>query len=545
MTTDCPACTRISSGNWNAGSPRSRPASVPEGITNVTSAAGVGARVPAEGAHAEASSIAPALSAMKTLHVDETISTCRPYIGTSHPPTPSGVVRFTARRGRARLPARVWFTIGWLAMIWTHILSGEESQPVSTTIDRPPSPPRPPRRAGHSAHSTASAPAAATPTPPRHRQSWLQRYQSHLLIGGLSVIVTAIALSLLILGSMSRSSVAPAPAPAQTAAGVPSNLATNVAITASEFKFSPTNVQVPVGQKVSFTLSNTGVVEHDFTIQNTAFSLSANPGQTASSVFTFDKPGVYNFFCSISGHKDAGMKGTLSVVDPSAAALVAHPAASSMADMPGMSTSSTPDVQPLPASLKPLPAPLVALPIDRTEPAYVRLDLTTQKVTAQLADGVAYDYWTFNGTVPGPMLRVREGDTVEINLHNAADAGVTHSIDLHAVTGPGGGAKVMQIAPGADGSFKFEALNPGVYIYHCATPMVAQHIASGMYGMIVVEPKAGLPKVDREFYLMQGDFYLQGQRGDTGLRAFDPNKMLDERPDYVLFDGGVGSLTSD
>jgi nitrite reductase (NO-forming) len=143
------------------------------------------------------------------------------------------------------------------------------------------------------------------------------------------------------------------------------------------------------------------------------------------------------------------------------------------------------------------------------------------------------------------MLRVREGDTVEIDLHNAADAGVTHSIDLHAVTGPGGGAKVMQVTPGEDGSFSFQALNPGVYVYHCATPMVAQHIASGMYGLIVVEPKAGLPRVDHEYYLMQGDFYLQGQRGDTGLRAFDLPKMLDERPDYVVFNGAVGALTGD
>ncbi len=141
------------------------------------------------------------------------------------------------------------------------------------------------------------------------------------------------------------------------------------------------------------------------------------------------------------------------------------------------------------------------------------------------------------------MLRVLQGDTVEIDLHNSADAGVTHSIDLHAVSGPGGGAAVMQIAPGADGAFKFQALYPGVYIYHCATPMVAQHIASGMYGMIVVEPKGGLTKVDREYYLMEGDFYLQGERGDTGLRAFDVNKMLAEQPDYVLFDGRVGSLT--
>jgi nitrite reductase (NO-forming) len=202
-------------------------------------------------------------------------------------------------------------------------------------------------------------------------------------------------------------------------------------------------------------------------------------------------------------------------------------------------------IKPLPANLQPLGVPQMAPPITRTEPAYVKFDLVTSKVTAQLADGVAYEYWTFNNTVPGPMLRVREGDTVEIDLSNAADAGVTHSIDLHAATGPGGGAKVMQIAPGEDGSFKFQALNPGVYVYHCATPMVAQHIASGMYGLIVVEPKSGLPKVDHEYYLMEGDFYLQGQRGDAGMRGFDLNKMLDERPDYVLFNGGVGSLTGD
>ena len=415
---------------------------------------------------------------------------------------------------------------------------------MATTLDRPPSPPRPARLDRHSDFPTASLP----PAPPRRTKNWIERYQSHVLIAGLSVVVTAIALSPLILGSMSRSTVSTAAAPAQATAATPINLTTSVSITASEFKFSPTSVNVPVGQKVAFTLNNTGVVEHDLAIQGTAFKISANPGRTATGEFTFDKPGTFDFFCSIPGHKDAGMKGTLSVVDPAAAAGVRQPApaaSSTVADMPGMAMGTTSDIQPLPADLKPLAVPQMAPPVDRTEPAYVRFDLTTQKVTARLSDGVAYDYWTFNGTVPGPMLRVREGDTVEIDLHNAADAGVTHSIDLHAVTGPGGGAKVMQIAPGQDGSFRFEALNPGVYIYHCATPMVAQHIASGMYGMIVVESKAGLPKVEREFYLVQGDFYLQGQRGDSGLRGFDLNKMLAEQPDYVLFNGAVGSLTGD
>jgi nitrite reductase (NO-forming) len=412
---------------------------------------------------------------------------------------------------------------------------------MSTTLDRPPVPSQPPRR---DEPQPQTDPARVT----GHERPWFERYQLHFLIGGVSLLIILIATSPMLLGALSRSSVAPARTPPASVAAVPSNLSTNVTITATEFKFSPNSIAVPLGQKVTLTLDNRGVVEHDVTVQGAGFSLSAKPGQTATGEFTFDKPGAFDFFCSIAGHKDAGMKGTLSVVDPAAAATVASASAPSMDNMPGMAASSSlsaPDIKPLPADLAPLPAPHADGPLNRTQPAYVKFDLTTQKVTAKMADGVAYEYWTFNGSVPGPMLRVLEGDTVEIDLHNAPDAGVTHSIDLHAVTGPGGGAKVMQIAPGEDGAFRFTALNPGVYIYHCATPMVAQHIASGMYGMIVVEPKAGLPKVDHEYYLMEGDFYLQGQRGDTGLRAFDVNKMLDERPDYVLFNGGVGSLTGD
>jgi nitrite reductase (NO-forming) len=305
---------------------------------------------------------------------------------------------------------------------------------MSVTLDRPPSPPRSPRGNHHSELDTDSKPPVSSISRGRN---WLERYQSHLLIAGLSIVVTAIALSPLILGSMSRSAVVTARAPAQSTSSAPTKLSTNVTITTSEFKFSPTSIQVPVAQKVSFTLNNSGVVEHDFTVQNTAFSLSAMPGQTATGEFTFEKAGVFEFFCSIPGHKDAGMKGKLTVADPTAAPQVAQ-VSNEMAGMPVITAAEAPNIQPLPADLKPLPAPHIAPPIDRTEPAYVKFDLTTQKVTAQIADGVAYDYWTFNGTVPGPMLRVREGDTVEIALHNAADAGVTHSIDLHAVTGPGG-----------------------------------------------------------------------------------------------------------
>jgi len=143
------------------------------------------------------------------------------------------------------------------------------------------------------------------------------------------------------------------------------------------------------------------------------------------------------------------------------------------------------------------------------------------------------------------MIRVRQGDTVDLTITNSADSTVTHSIDLHAATGPGGGAKATQVPPGGTAHIRFKAMNPGVYVYHCATPMVAHHIASGMYGLIVVEPPEGLAPVDHEFYVMQGDFYLDHGRGVTGLQDFSMEKMLDERPDYVLFNGAVGALTND
>ncbi|MCC6626764.1 MAG: nitrite reductase, copper-containing [Chloroflexi bacterium] len=192
-----------------------------------------------------------------------------------------------------------------------------------------------------------------------------------------------------------------------------------------------------------------------------------------------------------------------------------------------------------------LPLPVMAGPINRTQPATVKIDLETTELTATMADGVTYTYWTFNGTVPGPMLRVRVGDTVEVVLRNAKDSSVAHSIDFHSATGPGGGAKATQTMPGGETTFTWKALNPGVYIYHCATPMVAHHIANGMYGMIVVEPEQGLAKVDHEFYVVQGEFYAQGARGTQGHRGYSMDKMLDEKPDYVVFNGSVGALTGD
>lgn len=190
-------------------------------------------------------------------------------------------------------------------------------------------------------------------------------------------------------------------------------------------------------------------------------------------------------------------------------------------------------------------APEVPPPITRTHPTKVIIDLETKELTRELADGVEYTFWTFGGEVPGKFLRVREGDLVEFHLHNHPDSKWPHNIDLHAVTGPGGGAKSSLTAPGHSSVFSFKGLNPGLYVYHCATAPVGMHIANGMYGLILVEPKEGLPPVDREYYVMQSEFYTTGRYGESGLQAFSMEKALAESADYVVFNGSVGALAGD
>lgn len=190
-------------------------------------------------------------------------------------------------------------------------------------------------------------------------------------------------------------------------------------------------------------------------------------------------------------------------------------------------------------------APLVPPPVDRPGNAKVIVSLETIEVKGTLADGVQYTFWTFGGTVPGPFVRVRVNDVVQIRLKNADKSMHPHSIDLHAVTGSGGGAAVTQLGPGQEGAFEFKALNPGLYVYHCATPSVPEHIANGMYGLILVEPEKGLPRVDREYYVMQGEFYTKGKTLAAGLQALDPGKLTAERPEYVVFNGKMGALLGD
>jgi mono/diheme cytochrome c family protein len=170
-----------------------------------------------------------------------------------------------------------------------------------------------------------------------------------------------------------------------------------------------------------------------------------------------------------------------------------------------------------PQALRVTAPPEVPPPITRAAPAAVSVHLETTERKGALADGVEYEFWTFGDTVPGPFIRVRVGDDVTIHLKNSEHSALPHSIDLHAVNGPGGGAVLTQVAPGDTKSFRWKALNPGLYVYHCATPHVPTHVANGMYGLILVEPKGGLPKVDREFVL-QSEFYTTAGSANKGFR---------------------------
>ena len=276
------------------------------------------------------------------------------------------------------------------------------------------------------------------------------------------------------------------------------------------------------GDVVQITIINGEGAEHDIVVPDVhaASQRVSGPGASSTLVFHANDAGSFQYFCSVAGHREAGMEGQIKV----------EAAAPATADK-GISIARDP------ADLPP--------PVGERGPTTVRYDLEAIERVGRLDDNTTYTFWTFNGKVPGPMLRVRVGDTVVLSLKNAPDSLMLHNIDLHAVSGPGGGAVLTEAAPGETKTFTFKTLQPGLYVYHCATPMVSNHISSGMYGMILVEPVAGLPKVDREFYVMQGELYTAEAYGHTGQQEFSVEKLMDEHPEYFVFNGAVGALTTE
>jgi nitrite reductase (NO-forming) len=274
------------------------------------------------------------------------------------------------------------------------------------------------------------------------------------------------------------------------------------------------------GQIVQLTLINGEGTEHDivFPDQDAKSPRVNGKGASTTIVFRAAKSGDFIYFCSVPGHQLAGMQGQF-LVTPILAP----------------QTLVEADISREPTDLPP--------PIGKRDPKTVRLDLFTVEQEGRLAEATTFGYWTFNGKVPGPFVRVRVGDTVDVHLKNSADSNMIHSVDFHAATGPGGGAAALQVDPGAEKSMTFKALIPGLYVYHCATPMVAEHIANGMYGMILVEPEAGLSPVDHEFYVMQGEIYTEAAFGQHGSQEFSVEKLLNERPEYFVFNGAVGAIS--
>jgi nitrite reductase (NO-forming) len=274
------------------------------------------------------------------------------------------------------------------------------------------------------------------------------------------------------------------------------------------------------GQIVQIILINGEGAEHDivFPDQDARSQRITGRGASTTMAFRAGRSGDFVYYCDVPGHRLAGMEGKFLVIP-----------------VPLAQTVVEANISYDPSDLPP--------PISRREPQTVRVDLLTVELEGRLAEGTTFGYWTFNGKVPGPFLRVRVGDTLEVHLKNSADSTLIHSVDFHAATGPGGGAAATQTDPGREKVVKFKALVPGLYVYHCATPMVAHHIANGMYGLILVEPEGGLPPVDREFYVMQGEIYTEAPFGQHGSQEFSVDKLLNERPEYFVFNGSVGALS--
>lgn len=313
-----------------------------------------------------------------------------------------------------------------------------------------------------------------------------------------------------------------------------------VTIHMTNFKFEPAIVEVAPGSTVTWV--NDDDVYHTVTSDTASGPLqSPNVEKSQTYAYTFSSEGTYNYHCiphaamDMSGHGPmySGMTGTVKVSRSA-------PTTGSTAQ----SHQPLPPARPLQVAEIGRSAFDVPAPLTRTAPQSVDVYLETREVVAVIDPSVnaTYTYWTFNGTVPGPMIRVMVNDTVHVHLTNGATSAMTHSIDLHAVMGPGGGATITQVAPGQTKSFTFKAMRVGIYVYHCASPPVDSHIANGMYGLILVEPEGGLPPVDREYYVMQGEFYTNGTTGEAGHHFFDAGNLLSEHPTYVVLNGRKGSL---
>ncbi|MGC5327356.1 multicopper oxidase domain-containing protein [Brevibacillus sp. SYSU BS000544] len=179
-----------------------------------------------------------------------------------------------------------------------------------------------------------------------------------------------------------------------------------------------------------------------------------------------------------------------------------------------------------------LDQPPVPMKIQR-EGNVVNIEMTAQITNVEINKGEMYNAWTFNGTAPGPVVRVKEGDIINFTLKNM-DPSIPHSMDFHAVHAAPS-KKFIDVMPNESGTFTYPANRPGVFMYHCGTKPVLAHIANGMYGVIIVEPKNGYPtdkEIDVEYTLVQSEWYKEN----------DLNSFMNDVPKYVVFNGSTFGL---
>ncbi len=195
-----------------------------------------------------------------------------------------------------------------------------------------------------------------------------------------------------------------------------------------------------------------------------------------------------------------------------------------------------------PASLSHGEAPIgpVMTALDRTADApapagshHRRIRFVTAHVRHQVAPGVVYEAWTFDSIIPGPTIRLAVGDTIDFTLVNAAT--IPHSMDFHAAELAPDRA-YRNVMPRDSIQFRFVPRVPGAFMYHCGTAPVATHIANGMYGALIVDPRTARPPA-QEFVLVQSEFYMGAPSGADSLRSLNWDKVLNAFPDYVVFNG--------
>lgn len=312
-------------------------------------------------------------------------------------------------------------------------------------------------------------------------------------------------------------------APSTAASGAPAapgQTVGSIAVEAFDLGFKPSSITVDKPGLYEVRFTNTGSIFHDLTFAD-GTKIGANGGQTATGQVNIPAGGT-TFICSVPGHADAGMKASITVAGTAAASGGGD---SHGGPAPATETQADPNAPPYTLYDATAPAVLPGTTHDIT--------LTVEEKPMTVAPGFVVNVWTFNGTVPGPVIRVTEGDTIRIHLKNPATSKLPHSIDFHA-SQVAWNDEMTSINPGEEKLYEWKADYAGVWMYHCGTAPALHHIANGMYGMVIVEPKGGLPKVDREFALVQSEWYLGPQGQPVSLQKASAGNPA---PDFVVFNG--------